>query len=243
MHHVVSMSDLPVEIVKLLSVNLTLEKQMLLEHDFKTYADASNFAIKTILKRNIPNRTRAEEMLHDDIISQFMLRKKDASGIDGLEEFGRRFKYNLVIDYTPQRIKIPTEHGLQERDRTPEEVRQDFVNRYSQQYVKDILRTAGAEISAHRKLAKTLISARGKIPYFKEGTMILSGMLVEVGERVVEILSLTGEKIPIPFDKRSRNREPELLSELSKGRRKYQRVRLTLNKAGYLNIDIRMPRN
>jgi hypothetical protein len=234
------MTELPVEILKLLSVNLTREKQILLEHDIKIYARAVNYSIKTILKRNIPNRSRAEEMLNDDIINKFLLKNKDMKSIESYESFGQRFKYNLVTDYVPQKVKVATEHGLQVLERTPKEIRQEFVDQYLRQYVKDVLRTAGAEISAQRKLARVVSSARGKIPHFKEGTLILSGMLIEVTKRVVEVLALTGELIPIPFDKRSRNREIDTLTALEKGEKKFQRVRLILNKEGYLNVDFRI---
>ena len=235
------MSDLPVEIVKLLSVILSREKQLQIEPDFRTYADATNFAIKSILKKRIPNRTKAEEILFDEIVNRFMLRTIDGSDSISPLEFGRRFNYSIVTQYIPQRVKSATaKHGLREMMRTPEEVREEFVTQFSLQFVRDVLKTAASEISRHRKLAKMLISIRDKTPHFKSGTMLLSGILIKVNEKAVELLTLSGEKVPIPFDKRSRNREIEILQEIDQGRRKCQRIRLIQNKEGFLNIDLRV---
>ncbi len=236
-----AMSDLRVEIIKLLSVTLSREKQLQLEHDFKTYSDAVNYAIKSIMKRRIPTPTKAEELLFDDITKRFITRPFGGTEEGDLPSFSRRFKYTMTAEHVPKQIKVATEeHGTRILDRTPEEIRLEFAHQYSIQYVRDVLRSAASEISKHRKLAKTLISVRGKIPHFKYGTMILSGMLINLDEKAVEILSLSGERVPIPYDKRSRNREMIILEDLASQKRKYERVRLVLNKEGFLNIDLRV---
>lgn len=235
------MSNLPLEIVKLLSVTLSREKQIHLEHDFRTYADATNFAIKSILNQRIMSKIKAEEALFDDITNRFMTRKVGSTDPTTLLDFGRRFNYSMVTEYVPQKTKAPTANRDSELlNRTSDEVRKEFVDRFSTQYVKDILRTASAEIARHRKLAKTLINLRGRIPHFKYGTVIVSGMLAGIDERAMELISLVGEPIPIPFDKRSRNREIGTLQDIAERRRRYDRVRLVLNKEGFLNIDIRV---
>jgi len=237
------MSDLSVDIIKLLSVILSREKQLLIEPDFRIYANAANFAIKSILKKRIPNKSKAEDLLFDDIANRFVFRTIDSSENITPLEYARRFNYSIVTEYVPQRVKAATtEHGLREVDRTPDEVREEFAAFFARQFVKDVLKTAASEIGKHRKLAKMLISARDKIPFFKPGTMILSGLFIKVDERTIELLTLSGEKVPIPFDKRSRNREIEILQELVQGKRKCQRVRLTQNKEGFLNIDLRIGR-
>ncbi|MFW9918071.1 MAG: hypothetical protein ACFFED_00570 [Candidatus Thorarchaeota archaeon] len=235
------MSDVPVEIIKLLSVTLSREKQLLIEQDFKTYSDATNYAIKSILKRRIPNVAKAEEILFDDITNRFVIKAEGDTTESEQSAFGRRFKYSMIAEHVPQQVKVATEEqGMRVISRTPDEVRQVFVHQFSKQYVRDIVRSAAAEISRHRKLAKTLVNIRGKIPHFKHGTIILSGMLVKVDEKAVEMLTLSGEPVPIPFDKRSRNREIDILQELAEQKRRYERVRITLNKEGFLNIDIRV---
>ena len=236
-----AMSDLSVNIIKLLSVTLSRDKQVQLEHDFKTYSDAVNYAIKSIMKRRIPTPAKAEQLLFDDTANRFMARPIGESEGGDLSTFGRRFKYSMIADLIPKQIKVASEeHGLVVIDRTPEDLRREFAQEYAGQYVKDVIRSAAAEISRHRKLAKTLISIRGKVPHFKYDTLILSGMLVDVDEKAVEVLTLSGEGVPIPFDKRSRNRELEILQNISQQRKKHERVRLILNKEGFLNIDIRI---
>ncbi len=235
-----AMSEKQVEIVKLLSVPLSRTKQLTLEHDFNVYADATNFAIKTIYKEGIGNKSKAERFLHDRIVTGFLVRKVGGQEKDSLQSFGRRFEDRLVARYFPEQHLGRTGHGTIEKIRVSEGTRIEFVHLYANQFVKDVIRSAAAEISRHRQLSKMLVSIRGKIPHFKHGTIILSGMLVDVFEKAVEVLTLSGEKVPIPFDKRSRNSERETLQAIVTGKRKYGRVRLIMHKEGFLNIDLRV---
>jgi len=235
------MSNIPVEIIKLLTVTLTREKQDILNPELVTYAAATNYSIKTILKKHIPNKQKAYEILRDDIQNKFIFVTRDGQPSDSLD-FGKRFKYTTITRYIPEKIKTKTHQGIREIQRTPEELRLAFSQDYSEQYINDVVTTAAVEITRYRKLTATIVSMRGKIPHFKEGTMILSGMLVGIGEKTVNLLTLSGESLSIPFDKRSRNREIQILQEIAEGDKKFDRVRLTWNKEGFLNVDIRLPR-
>lgn len=175
------------EILKLLSVTLTREKQVIVEVEVERYANATNWAIKEILRQK----------LH-----------KQETIVDALREpFGKRFDKRV-------------------------------------QYLDDVVMTARVEIGHHRKLAKTIVSMREKTPFFKAGKMILSQPIISVGERAL-LLSLPDQtRLPIPFDKRSRNRAADELRIILKGgnedpNKRYGRVRLTYHREGYLDIDIR----
>ena len=70
--------------------------------------------------------------------------------------------------------------------------------------------------------------------------MIFSTPIISLGEKAIILAGGDGTSIPIPFDKRSRNKEAEVLNELRKGTRGFGRIRLTWNREGYLDIDIRV---
>ncbi|MCK5152174.1 MAG: hypothetical protein KAQ65_10045 [Candidatus Thorarchaeota archaeon] len=236
------MSDIPVEILKLLSVTLTREKQDVLIPELHTYVAATNYAIKTIFKKRIPSKKKAHDLLRDEIAERFVFSAKDGQP-GSSESFGQRFKYSTIMKYVPERVKVKTEHGLREIQYKPEELRQKFSWILADQYVNDVLKTAAVEVTGYRKLIKNVVSMRGKIPHFKAYQMIVSGLLVDVGEKAVNLLTLSGETLSIPFDKRSRNRVIETLRNIAEKKRKFDRVRLTWNKEGFLNLDIRLPKN
>jgi hypothetical protein len=225
---VISLSDSPVEIVKLQSVTLTREKQLALENDFRVYADATNYCIKNILRRAIATQTRAVDVLYDEVSEGFIFKRKSESSNPTPLAFGQRFRYDLITEY----VKEPTLN--------PESARLEFAHIYAQQYTTDTVRTARVVIGRHRKLARAVISLQDKIPFFRFGTIILSGILADVSERAVNVLTLSGEQVSIPFDKRSRNRESAILQKLANERTKYGRTRLILNKEGFLDIDLRV---
>jgi hypothetical protein len=235
------MSDSSVEIIKLLSVTLTREKQDILNPELKRYAAATNFAIKTIFSKKIPDKTQAHELLHDELVNKYVFVSKDGQPGDSVS-FGRRFKYATIIKHIPERVKTKTNQGIREVQRTPEELRNLFSSTIANQYADDVLKTAAVEITRYRKLAKNLVSIRGKVPHFKEGVIIGSGFIIDVGAKALDLLTLTGDTLPIPFDKRSRNREIDTLTEIAGKKRKFDRVRLTWNKEGFLNVDIRLPK-
>ena len=176
------------EILKLLSITLRREKQILLEEELQKYGAATNWAIKQILKLHLSSRIKATEVLQDD-----------------------------------------------------------FSERYDkrQAYLEDVVRTAGAEITRHRKLAKTIRSMRDKTPFFKPGRIILSQPIVRLDEKAVTLTLADGNLLPIPFDKRSRNRLADKIITILRGskeggiNRKYGRIRISWNKEGFADIDIR----
>lgn len=177
-----------IEILKLLSVPLTRDKQYLLEDELQRYGAATNWVVKQILKQGLPSRRRVIEVLED--------------------EFSTRFD---------------TRH----------------------QYLEDVVITASAEIVQHRKLAKSVRSMREKIPYFRPSRLIFSQPIVRLDEKAVTLTLSDGNELPIPFDKRSRNRLADKISSILKGakegevNRNYGRIRITWNKEGFADIDIR----
>jgi hypothetical protein len=184
-----------VEILRLLSVILTREKQLVLQEEFRRYAAASNWTIKAILKSHLRRHTKIREALEEQFVAEF--------------------------------------------DKRPV-------------YLDDVITTAIAEIVRHNKLAMTLRSLREKTPHFKSGRMILSQPIITVGNKAVTVNLPDRTSIPIPYDKRSRNRLASELELILKGEprkpdasgimpinRRYQRVRFTWNSEGFLDIDIR----
>jgi hypothetical protein len=151
-------------------------------------------------------------------------------------------------------IKKILKNNLTKMAQIQEAIAEEFSEQFDKRatYLKDVIRTAGAEISHHRKLAMTIISMRDKTPYFKKGKAIFSQPIVKLSEKAVILTLEDRTKIPIPYDKFSRNKNAEKISEILKGEslevdtdgkiplnKRYGRVRLTWNKEGFLNIDIR----
>ncbi|MFW9789136.1 MAG: hypothetical protein ACFFE2_09495 [Candidatus Thorarchaeota archaeon] len=177
-----------VEILKLLSVTLTRDKQIILEEELQKYGAATNWTIKQILKRGLSSRSKTLETLQD--------------------EFGSKYDKR-------------------------------------QRYLEDVVRTASAEITKHRKLSKTIRSMRDKTPFFKPIRLIFSQPIVRLDEKAV-ILALSDRTLlPIPFDKRSRNRLTDKIAVLLRSSKEgevnksYGRIRITWNKEGFADIDIR----
>lgn len=185
-HLVVPMST--VEILKLLSVTLTRDKQDVLMEELQRYGKAANWTIKQVLKQHLTSPTKAVEVLREPFVEQFDKRE---------------------------------------------------------QYFQDVLKTARVEISNHRKMAKTVRSMRDKTPFFRPERMILSQPLIKLSEKAVTISIRDGSRLAVPFDKRSRNRLIEKIQSVLRGEktgeinRKYGRIRITWNKEGFADIDIR----
>jgi len=127
---------------------------------------------------------------------------------------------------------------------------EQFDNRLS--YLTDVIRSATSEITHHRKLAVTVISMRDKTPYFKKGRAIFSQPILKIGEKAIFLTLPDRTKLPIPYDKFSRNKNTETIATILKGEtrkaddsgaislnKRYGRVRLTWNNEGFVNIDIR----
>ena len=183
---VVSMSD--VEILKLLSVTLTREKQDVLEEEIKKYVTATNWTIRQIQQQHLTGPTKAVEALKDVFF----------------EKFDKRIRY-----------------------------------------MEDVVKTARVEISTHRNKSKIIRSMRDKAPFFKPNRMILSQPVIKLSERAVTLSIPDGSVLAIPFDKRSRNRLVDKIEAILKNEkpgvinRNYGRIRITWNKEGFANVDVR----
>ncbi|MHA1881490.1 MAG: hypothetical protein ACTSUO_00390 [Candidatus Thorarchaeota archaeon] len=226
-----------VEIIKLLSVALTREKQNIIKTEFDKYASATNYVIKAIYKRSISNTSRIIELLQDEITEKILYQsvetaeRPDRTFDEMLTDFGMQFSSDVVSEVITDPVIKPTQ------------ARHAFAVKYRDQFVRDVVKTARVEIGRHRELEKTIRKMRDKIPHFKQGKMMVSGVLVNLDEKGLNLLTSSGKVLPLPFDKRSRNREVERLGkikDMKKGKRKYGRIRFTWNKEGYVNIDIRL---
>ncbi|RLI55982.1 MAG: hypothetical protein DRO87_03035 [Candidatus Thorarchaeota archaeon] len=133
-------------------------------------------------------------------------------------------------------------------ERAIEVLKEPFGKRFggSREYLSDVVMTARVEIGRHKRLAQTVVSLRDKDPYFKPGRMILSQPLVRLDHKALVLTMSEGTTLPIPFDKRSRNRAAEELAIILKGEKRdapnkrYGRIRLTYNREGYVEIDVRV---
>ncbi len=180
------MSD--VEILKLLSVTLTKDKQDVLEAELQKYGMATNWTIKQIMKNHLTSPTKAIQALQDTF----------------LEKFDKRT-----------------------------------------QYLEDVVKTARVEISTHIRLAETVRGMREKTPFFKPGRLILSQPIIKLQKQAVVLSVPDGSVLGIPFDKRSRNRLAEKIEAIlmkekpGEINRKYDRIRITWNREGFADIDVR----
>jgi hypothetical protein len=59
------------EILRLLSVTLTREKQLVLQGEFKRYAAASNWVIRAILRNHLRGHARIREALEEQFMAEF----------------------------------------------------------------------------------------------------------------------------------------------------------------------------
>jgi hypothetical protein len=177
-----------VEILKLLSVTLTRDKQILLEEELQRYGAATNWTIKQILKRSLASRSKTLETLQEDFATKYDKRRR---------------------------------------------------------YLEDVVRTASVEITQHSRLAKTVRSMRDKTPFFKPSRLIFSQPIIRLDEKAVTLTLTDGSLLPIPFDKRSRNRLADKIANILRGSKEgginknYGRIRITWNKEGFADIDIR----
>ncbi|MBD3408008.1 MAG: hypothetical protein GF411_17950 [Candidatus Lokiarchaeota archaeon] len=177
------MSESDVEVIKLMSVALNYEKQLVLKTEIEAYHNATNYVIEQILK----------------------IRKKKASEI--IEAIGDEFS-------------------------------EKFDSRTA--YLKDVVKTARVTIGEHKQKARWRRDLKNKVPKFKPNIMIFSAPLIEISHEAAFLTVKSGEQKAIPFDKHSRNKNKEILSEIIKDPKKMDRVRLMWNKEGYFNVDIRV---
>lgn len=184
-----------IEILKLLSVTLTRDKQSVLKEEFKRYTVATNWVIKTILKNRLSGHSKIRETIEE--------------------------AFEIEHDNRPV-------------------------------YLENVIRSARAEIARHSKLAMTIRSMRDKTPYFRPGRIILSQPIIKVGDKAVVLKLQDRTEVAIPYDKRSRNRlataidailrgEPRLpdKSGIMQQNKRYERVRLSWNNEGFIDIDVR----
>jgi len=189
------MPEEKIEILKLLSVTLTRDKQSVLKEEFKRYTSATNWVIKAILKNRLSGHSKTKEAIEELFVA--------------------------------------------EHDSRPV-------------YFENVMRSARAEITRHNKLAMTIRSMRDKTPYFRPGRIILSQPIIKVGDKAVVLKLQDGTEVAIPYDKRSRNRLAAAMDTILSGEprfpdksgimqqnKKYERVRLTWNNEGFVDIDIR----
>ncbi|MCF2137069.1 MAG: hypothetical protein K9W43_07455 [Candidatus Thorarchaeota archaeon] len=136
---------------------------------------------------------------------------------------------------------ILTKH-LASAAKTIEAIRDEFAKQFDPrpQYLEDVVKTARVRIGEHRKMARVIRTAREKRPKFKEGRIILSPPLIRVGEKALTIALSKQEVLPIPYDKRSRNREIDTLTAIAKGELEHGRVRVTWRREGFVEIEIRI---
>jgi predicted transposase len=147
-------------------------------------------------------------------------------------------RYSKAVNYV---IRAILKNHISSGKKTFELLEEEISSRFDRrpQYVRDVVKTAWGEVREHRRLAQTVRSMRDKAPVFRAGRMIFSQPIVSVNEKGVNLQTVDKEKVPIPFDKRSRNRLIEDLESIARGKTTYARVRLTWNKEGYMDIDIR----
>jgi hypothetical protein len=189
------MPESKVEILKLLSVTLTRDKQALLLEEFKRYTTATNWVIKAILKNHLRGPIKIKEAIED--------------------EFAKEYDSRPV-------------------------------------YLDNVIMSARAEIARHNKLALTIRSYRDKTPFFRSGRMILSQPIMNLRDKGVILKLPDRTEIAIPYDKRSRNRLAPRISAILRGEprkpdasgtmplnKRYERIRLTWNSEGFVDIDVR----
>ena len=147
-------------------------------------------------------------------------------------------RYMKAVNYV---IRVILKDHISSGKKTFGLLKEDISNRFDRrpQYVRDVVKTAWGEVAEHRRLALTVRSMRDKAPVFRAGRMIFSQPIVSIDEKGLQLQIADREKVPIPFDKRSRNRLIEELGGIARGKTAYGRVRLTWNKEGYMDIDIR----
>jgi hypothetical protein len=123
-----------------------------------------------------------------------------------------------------------------------DELRDEFTAKFDSRvaYLEDVVKTARVKIGEHRAMARSMRSLRNKTPYFEEGKMIFSEPIIKVKPSATILFTADDEEIPVPYDKRTRNRNKDILTEIASGKRDHGRVRLTWKKAGYVGVDIRV---
>jgi len=230
-------------VISLQTVALTREKQGDIQEEVAIYHKATNHAIREILKKKLATFNSSVDSLLDSTTREYVYLRNSVGPLSELtddqlrETFSRRFSLQVIGDrIIVERNQAESEESYLER------CRKDFAIVYEKQYVKDIVKTARVEIGRHRNLARTLRSIRDKTPYFKPGRIIYSKPIVQLSKdgKAILLLTAAGNEIPLVFDKYTRNASIDILEAIVKHKTKYERVRLTWNREGYMNIDVRL---
>jgi hypothetical protein len=151
-------------------------------------------------------------------------------------------------------IKALLKERFTKQAQVVEAIHEEFSERFDNRlaYLNDIVRSAGAEIARHRKLAMVVRSMRDKDPFFKKGRVIFSQPIVKISEKALTLMLADLTRVPIPYDKFSRNQNAEKIAVILKTEpagsdatgklppnKRYGRIRLTWNTQGFVIIDIR----
>ena len=164
------------------------------------------------------------------------------------EEFSR------YVQATNWVIKTLLKNRLKKQAQIIDAIKEEFSERFDNRvtYLNDVVKSAASEIARHRKLAITIRSMRDKTPFFKKGRAIFSQPIVEISEKALILTLADSTRVPIPYDKFSRNQNARKIIEILKGNpveadtqgrmpanKRYGRIRLTWNSQGFVNIVIR----
>ncbi|MHA1137839.1 MAG: hypothetical protein ACTSSE_15275 [Candidatus Thorarchaeota archaeon] len=179
-------------------------------------------------------------------LSSVALTREKQSPIE--EEF---IRYGKAVNWV---IKVLLKNRMTKQAQIVEAIQKEFSVKFDSRpaYLNDVVRTAGAEIARHRKLAVNVRSMRDKDPFFRKGRAIFSQPIVKISEKALTLMLADRTRVPIPYDKFSRNQNAEKIAEIliaepvgpdATGKlppnKRYGRIRLTWNTQGFVNIDIR----
>jgi hypothetical protein len=230
-------------IVSLQTVALTREKQADIQEEVAIYHKATNQVIKEILRKKMVSFNNTVDELLESITRKYVYLRNSVGPLSELDDdqlrdiFSRRFSLQVIKE------RIMVERNQVESDEAYlERCRKDFAIIYEKQFVRDVVKTSRVEIGKHRSLARTLRSIRDKTPYFKPGRIIFSKPIVQFSKdgKALLLLTANGNEIPLVFDKYTRNASIDILDAIVKHKIKYDRARLTWNREGYMNIDVRL---
>jgi hypothetical protein len=158
------------------------------------------------------------------------------------KQYAIREEFDRYASATNFVIKEILRNHLTNLSRTIETLHDIIAKNYDSrdQFIHDVVKTARVVIGRHRRLSHTIRSMRSKTPFFKPGRMIFSHPIVSVDEVALILQTKSGDKLPIPLDKHSRNQSAQILRYLSKNPEIYGRIRLTWDDIGsYVKIAIR----
>jgi hypothetical protein len=148
-------------------------------------------------------------------------------------------RYASAVNFV---IKAALAKHVTSSKRLVEAIEEEFLMRFDDrtEYMKDVVRTAAATIVRHRKMTRVIPARRDRAPYFRSGSIVLSPPLIAVNETGLVLMYSKSESMPVPFDKRSRNKEATLLQDIVHRRTSLGRTRLIWHKEGFLEFTFRV---